>query len=224
MDKKSINILGLGNRSTLFYINELNRQYNSFFGGFSTCPFILYNANFDKINPYLPNNFEKLKPALNAELNRIVHSEDSLLLIPNITLHETFDQLQIDTTIAHPIELTINKLINNNQNKATVLGSLYTMESIYLKDKFKQHGIELIEPSHKEKLYVDYFRQQVYNKQETVKEIEEYQKTVNEYSQQHAVIIGCSELSIFPPSETDNTYDMINIQIDFAISHLLKNN
>lgn len=50
-----LGILGLGSKSTLYYVEQLNTLYNRSFGGFSTCPFMMVNANFNDINPYLPD-------------------------------------------------------------------------------------------------------------------------------------------------------------------------
>ncbi|MGO4818325.1 hypothetical protein [Flavobacterium sp. W22_SRS_FP1] len=60
MDKIKLGILGLGSRSTTFYINELNKLYNQEKGGFSTCPFTLLNYNFDAINSLLPDASDSL--------------------------------------------------------------------------------------------------------------------------------------------------------------------
>ena len=52
MKKNTLSILGLGSRSTLFYLAELNTLYLQKKGGYSTCPFTLLNTNFDEINSY----------------------------------------------------------------------------------------------------------------------------------------------------------------------------
>ena len=134
MKSKKIGILGLGNRSTLYYIDKLNKKFNALFKGYSTCPFILYNIDFDKVNPYLPNQFNKLKPLLSLYIKEVKNLVINFLLIPNITLHESIDKIYIDLDIAHPVQLTIEKLVEREQNEAVVFGSLYTVQASYLKN------------------------------------------------------------------------------------------
>ena len=52
-----LGIIGLGSKSTTYYIELLNLFYNKKHGGFNTCPFTMVNINFNEINPFLPNDF-----------------------------------------------------------------------------------------------------------------------------------------------------------------------
>lgn len=220
MKNKNIGILGLGNRSTLFYINELNKRYNTLYKGFSTCPFILYNIDFEKVNPYLPNQFNKLNPLLSLYINNIKQLGVNFLLVPNITLHESIDKIYIDLDIAHPVQLTIDKLIESEQTEAVVFGSLYSMQSDYLKKTFLQRGILLIEPVVEHKKFIDYIRKQIYFEQESKKDMEEYKRLLNLYSKDHPLIIACTELSIYASESQNNIFDMASIQIEKTLTLL----
>ena len=214
MKNKNIGILGLGNRSTLFYIDELNKRFNALFKGYSTCPFILYNINFENLNPYLPNQFNKLKPLLSLYVNNFKKLGVSFLLIPNITLHEAIDKIYIDLDIAHPVQLTIDRLIEDEHAKAVIFGSLYTMQSNYLKNAFLKKEILLIEPKEEHKNFIDYIRKQIYYGQETKKDLEEYRRILIRYSKEHPVVIACTELSIFSSTTDLNLFDMASFQIE----------
>ncbi len=218
MNNIKIGILGLGNKSTIFYIDELNKRFNALFKGYSTCPFVLYNINFENINPYLPNDFNKLKPLLSLYVKDIKNLGINYLLIPNITLHEAIDKIYIDLAIAHPVQLTIDKLIEREKTEAVIFGSLYTMESAYLKNAFAQREILLIEPSEEHKKFIDYIRRQIYCEQESEKDLEEYRRLLNLYSKDHALIIGCTELSIYATQTQNNIFDMASFQIEKILS------
>ncbi len=47
-----LGIIGLGSKSTTYYIELLNLFYNKKHGGFNTCPFTMVNINFNEINPF----------------------------------------------------------------------------------------------------------------------------------------------------------------------------
>lgn len=214
MKNKNIGILGLGNRSTLFYIDVLNRRFNALHKGDSTCPFILYNIDFEKVNPFLPNQFNKLNPLLSLYINNIKQLGVNFLLVPNITLHESIDKIYIDLDIAHPVQLTIDKLMESEQTEAVIFGSLYSMQSDHLKNTFLQREILLIEPSMKHKKFIDYIRKQIYYEQESKKDLEEYRRLLNLYSKDHPLIIACTELSIYTSQKQNNIFDMASFQIE----------
>lgn len=222
MNEKSIGVFGLGNRSTLFYIDELNKRFNSLFRGYSTCPFILYNTNFENINPYLPNDFNKLEPILLHYLKKIKELGVNFLLVPNITLHEALDRINTELDIAHPIQLTIDKLKESKQAEAVIFGSLYSMQSNYLKEAFLKRNILLIEPRKEHKKFIDYIRNQIYFEQESKKDLEEYRHLLLLYSKDHPVVIGCTELSIYGSQTLNNIYDMASFQIEKTLTLVKK--
>ena len=71
MIKTKLAILGLGSRTTSFYLKHLNNIYNEKKGGFSTCPFLLLNADFNTINSLLPYVSEDLDTAVSQYTNQI---------------------------------------------------------------------------------------------------------------------------------------------------------
>ena len=222
MNSNKIGVLGLGNRSTLFYINALNERYNQIYKGFSTFPFILYNSNFNEINPFLPNDFVNLEGVLLRHLNEIKRLGIDFLTIPNITLHETFDRLKFGMLVSHPVKLTIEKLIDNNEKEAVIFGSLYTMQSEHLKSSFEQEGIALFEPSIIDKEFVDQIRQDVYLGLESSSQMNEFNNLIRSYANERPVIIGCTELSIMLLENPINIYDMASLQIENTLNYYQK--
>lgn len=216
-NNKRLGILGLGNRSTLFYIDRLNKQYNKMRGEFSTCPFLLYNTDFSLLNPFLPNNFEKLVPQLAVYLDELKDVGVTQLLIPNITLHQTLDQLACGLSIIHPVELTIQQLKKINVSEAVVFGSKYTMGAGYLRDKFSEQGIKLISPTVEEMVLIDKLRKQVYNEVESEEELVQFHELINSYSSQTTVVLACTELSIVTDMSGLQVVDMALCQIDKAV-------
>jgi aspartate racemase len=64
-------VLGLGKESTNYYLDRIHQKFNELKGGFSTCPLLLYQIDFQEINPFLPNQFIHLKPKLEAYFKQI---------------------------------------------------------------------------------------------------------------------------------------------------------
>jgi aspartate racemase len=216
MTAPSLAVLGLGSRSTLYYINQLNQLFQKKYGGYSTCPFTLLNTNFNLINPYLPNNFSKLIPQLSMYLNNIEKLDLSHLIIPNITLHECVDQINTNVTIIHPIHETAQKLHQNNQSNVLLIGSRHSMNSTYIRTVFNQNNILITIPNTEEISFIDELRVSIYNRTEKIDEIHAFQSLVSSYAKNMPVVIACTELSI-PEQNTHNLYDMVDIQIENAL-------
>jgi len=212
-----LGILGLGSRTTLFYMDELNEKYHQKYGGYSTCPFRLLNTNFNKINPYLPTEFNVLEEVLETYVNELIFMGANAILIPNITLHETWDRIEskIDQNIKliHPVQNTIQQLKLNGKSEAMIFGSGYTMNSTLMNDVFSANNIKLLKPQKEEQLVIDNIRKLIYEEKETQKDIELFHDIVRKYSEKHAIVIACTELSI-PLYLEDNIYDMSRMQIN----------
>lgn len=220
MDKKKLAILGLGSETTLFYISELNRIFNQKNGGYSTCPFILLNTNFNAINSLLPNISKELKNLTQDCIQEIEKLDIEHILIPNITLHETIDQLVVEKNIIHPVYLTAEKIKESGASKIILMGSVHTMNSTYIRSILNSNGIETEIPSAEDRLHIDSFRKQVYAKTATTEHIEKYHKIIEKYTAKNPVVLACTELSIFKPKQHKNLLDMVQIQITEAINKL----
>lgn len=218
MNTKKLGILGLGSQTTLYYISELNRIFNLKKGGYSTCPFLLVNTNFDAINSLLPNVSEELKSLTLEAIQEIEKLNIDSILVPNITLHETIDQLAVQKNILHPVHLTVSKIKEQKFSKIVLMGSEYTMNSDYIHTIFNSNGIEIEIPTAEDILYIDAYRKQVYANTASNKHIENYHKIIEKYTAKNPVVLACTELSIFKPKDNNKLLDMLAIQISAAIN------
>ncbi|PQB06778.1 hypothetical protein BST83_06115 [Polaribacter filamentus] len=217
MKKIKFGVLGLGSRSTLFFIKELNRHYNQKTGGYSTCPFLLLNTNFDTINSLLPHTSQELDNLIQKRLNELEQMDIIHMLIPNITLHETIDRLVIEKSVIHPIHLAVSKIKQHNWNKIVLFGSLYTMKSDYISSIFNANGIEIELPTQKDMLLIDEVRKQIYANKETDELITKFYLLIKKYTEKNPVVLACTELSIFNPINNKNLLDMAQVQIVEAV-------
>ena len=219
--KLNVGILGLGSRSTTFYIDRLNLKYRALYNCNGAYPILLLNTNFDKINTFLPNKFEDIKRNLVPYLNKIQKFNIETLLIPNITLHQTIDMLTLDSNVLliHPIKDTVNLLVNKNEKEITLFGSLYSMNDSYIRNHFETKSIKVSIPTESDAKFIDDLRQKIYLNMESQEEINHYNKLVKGYSMSKPVVIACTELSIFSQDMNPKVYDMANIQINRVLNN-----
>jgi aspartate racemase len=222
MDKIKLGILGLGSRSTTFYINELNTLYNQEKGGYSSCPFTLLNCNFDAINSLLPYASDSLDAIVQDYITELEKTDIESILIPNITLHETIDRLVTKKKIIHPIHLAVAKIKEKNWSKIVLFGSMHSMQSHYISSNFKAHDIEVVLPSEVDRLRIDEVRNRVYSETETVEFIQDYHLLIEKYTTNNPVVLACTELSVFNPKNNNkNILDMAQLQITEAVKTVL---
>jgi len=217
--KKYIGVLGLGSRSTLHYINRLNEIYNQKYLGYSTCPIKLLNANFDQINPFLPDRFDKLKPIVKSKLDELNDLGVQNIIVPNITLHETIDQSDFDSKdkLIHPIKSTIKQLQEKKISKVVIYGSAYTMTSNYLTGLLGESGIEAIIPELADIQVIDDLRTQIYA---GVKNNIIFETNLKKYCQFPA-LVSCTELSLVAKKfKNQEIFDLAEIQINEAIKNI----
>ena len=226
-EKNHIGILGLGARSTLYYLEKLNRLFNKTNGGYSTCPLKLLNTNFNLINPYLPNQFDKLIPVLNNYIVELDNLGISSIVIPNITLHETIDKLQLTkvrrSKIIHPLMVCLTQLKKNQVEEIVLFGSIHTMKKGYVSDYFKKSAIKVHFPNENDNKTIDHFRRLVYSSQEKKQDKFIFLELVKKYSKNIPVILACTELSLYHPLDIKNVYDLSDLQINIALEESLAN-
>lgn len=219
---KSLGVLGLGNRSTLFYIQQLNQAFQNRHGGFSTFPFVLLNTNFNDINPYLPDQFHKLNPAIKHYLAIISNYPIEALLIPNITLHESVDQVWADYStinLLHPVHLTGKRLADQGIDSVVIFGSAYTMQSNYIKNILSEYNIQVLSPELSDRKTLDELRQKIYHNTDNQEDYHTWEDLVNRHSTSNPIVVGCTELSIWSGKHQGSSiFDMATIQIETALN------
>jgi len=212
-----LGLLGLGSRSTCFYLQQLNQAYRAVFGHDNTCPLLLLNADFNEFNKYLPDQFSNLEPALLAYLNTFSDLPVDQVMIPNITLHACYDRLHSKTAqhlkVIHPVELAIKRLQDEGLKEAVIFGSYHSMNSAVLSTQFNDAGIYLMKPEESDMTFIDNIRQRTYLDKETSQEYEDFNLLVKKYAQQSPVLIACTELSIVLKIDSLNIFDMVRMQV-----------
>ncbi len=210
-NNKPLGILQAGALSTDYYTQKLRNYYKPI--AETSIPWILEETDFEAINKLLPYPSRQLDSLIYEHLKALKIKGVEAILIPNITLHETVDRLDIQTPIVHPVHLTIAELKKHNADKICLFGSLYTMQSEYIRDPFQTNNIETTLPSSEDMQTIDDYRKIVYNGTENLKSRQEYQNILAKYLLQHPVVIACTELSMASDNGNPLVFDMAEIQI-----------
>jgi aspartate racemase len=216
-----IGLWGLGNISTLHYINRLNTQYLEIKKGYSTFPFELVNSDFNEINPYLPFHFENLMPPIEKVFKRFDSFKISHLLIPNISLHAAVDQCLKSSDfcfkIIHPFDLLKHHLENLKEVNFSIIGTKYTCNSGYVYD-FLKHNCGLpLQMSNEAVQSFENLRNSAYTSI-TQENITKFSEIYENLPQDRKYVIACTELSALAShKQIKGIIDLAELQIKSAI-------
>lgn len=214
MSLATVGLLQLGQRATQYY------QARLLIGGVGL---ELVESDFSRINENLPDQYQKLSLLLDPLLRKFVRAQH--IVIPNITLHQTVDQLQAQSSygskLIHPLEASISKLKATRAESILIAGSRYTMESQYVSDYLHRSGFTVAIPDEAWKEKLDELRLATYASQESLSMVEEFQGLMEQAAQSHTVVVACTELSLLLPRlgllENRNIVDTADCQISQAL-------
>jgi len=183
--------------STMDYYKFINEGVNSKLGGLNFAECVLYSLNFDDIQSVSwVNSFELL---LNACESLKKSGVDSIVLCAN-TAHLFADKLQetIKIPIIHIGVETAKAVTKHGLNKVGLLGTKFTMEMDFYRNKLEKFGLEVMVPEKQETR--DYIQLTVkeelgtgYINNETKKN---YITIANELIERgsECIILGCTEI------------------------------
>ena len=151
---KTIGIIGgMSYESSIHYYERINNQVNELAGNLTCAKMILYNVNFEEIRKLMLNNeWEKIGVEL-ARIAKVLEKAGAdYIAIATNTMHKLADYIQseINIPLIHIADCVADKCKKNNVLKVGLLGTKYTMEEDFLKNRLKDNGLIVYTPKDKE--------------------------------------------------------------------------
>ncbi|HMG14996.1 MAG TPA: aspartate/glutamate racemase family protein [Saprospiraceae bacterium] len=220
--------------STIEYYRIINQEVNKRLGGMNSAKVLLYSLNFEEFKP--PSDPEAWGPIVTLLSNIAITLEkggaDCLVIGAN-TPHMVADQVQKNITI--PIiniaEVTGLEIRKREITKAALLGTKFTMELRFFKDKLQLAGIETIIPDDIDREFVHNsiyheLAKGVFSEETKARYIEIIKKLILQGAE--GVILGCTEIPLLISQEDssipifDTTLIHANAAVDFALLELAR--
>lgn len=148
---KTIGLIGgMSWESSATYYQIINQTIKEELGGLHSAKSILYSVDFQEIEHYQANgDWDKSAEVLsNAAISLEKAGADFILICTN-TMHKVAPQIQskIQIPILHIADLTAEELLKKSIKKVALLGTKYTMEQTFYKNRLTEKGIEVIIPT-----------------------------------------------------------------------------
>jgi aspartate racemase len=193
---------GLSWYSTTVYYRTINQLTNERLGSSHSAKLILFSVDFEEFrilqNKGDWNAVEKMLSDVAMQLENA--GADCIVMCTN-TPHLVADTIRqkIKIPLLHIAEETAKEIVRQKINKVGLLGTKFTMENSFFKDRLSQFGIESIVPDDADK---DYIHASIFNeltrgffKDDTkIKYLEIIDKLKNDGAK--GVVFGCTEFSI----------------------------
>ncbi|MBP6714579.1 MAG: aspartate/glutamate racemase family protein [Aliarcobacter sp.] len=229
---KTIGLLGgMSWESTALYYKLINEEIKKQLGGLHSAKVVIYSVDFDEIEKLQHlGAWDETAKILGEAAKNIQNASADFLVICTNTMHKVAPLIRtyIDIPILHIADATGKKLQNENIKKVGLLGTAFTMQQDFYKERiYKNFDIEVLIPSEEDMTIVHKI---IYEelclgliKEDSKKE---YLRIIDSLASKGAqgVILGCTEIGMLVKQADTQVklYDTTVIHSLEAVAEALK--
>lgn len=201
---KTIGLIGgMSWESTQLYYQQINEGIKKYLGGLHSARIILYSVDFAEIEQFQSNDQWDLaaKYLVNAGMSIKLAGADFLVLCTN-TMHKVADEIESQTQLPllHIADATGEKIVNTGFEKVGLLGTAFTMEQPFYKERLSdKFGLTVITPNAEDrKIIHNVIYQELCLGHINENSKKEYKRIMTNLVQQGAegIILGCTEITL----------------------------
>ena len=143
--------------STIDYYRIINQEVNRELGDLHSAKLLLYSIDFDEFKALADaGEWQKVTEWFAGIAQQLqVSGAEAIVLCAN-TLHLIVTELEqlVQIPIIHVADATVSELRSQDIRKTALLGTKFTMEAAFFKDKLLQQGIEVMIPNADERRFI----------------------------------------------------------------------
>ncbi|PTL90116.1 aspartate racemase [Halomonas litopenaei] len=200
---KTIGLLGgMSWESTVSYYQVINRDVNRALGGHHSAKIALISLDFAEVEAFQhQGRWEDAAGLLADAAWRVQEAGADLIVLCTNTMHKVARDIEkaVDIPLLHIADATADALIADGVKRVGLLGTCFTMEQGFYKDRLEAYGIEVQVP---EKAQRDQVHRIIYDEL-CHGEIEQSSRQVMlsimeelKAGGAEAVILGCTEIAL----------------------------
>lgn len=228
---KTIGLLGgMSWESTELYYRLINENVRNTLGGLHSAPIAMVSVDFEEIEELQhAGDWERLARILAGKARQVESAGADFLLICTNTMHKVANEVSdaIGIPLLHIADATADRIRSDGLSTVGLLGTRFTMEQGFYKDRLAERGLKVIVPSRADR---DLVHRVIYDEL-CLGRIEEQSR--NEFvaviarmaeSGAEAVIQGCTEIGLLVnDAHTDvRLYDTTQIHAEKAVEAALR--
>lgn len=200
---KTIGLLGgMSWESTMTYYQLINEEVKKRLGGFHSAKILLYSVDFHEIEEcQAKGDWNRSAEILAEAAQSLERAGADFLVICTNTMHKIAPQIQsrIHIPILHIAEATVEKLTEHHIQRVALLGTQYTMQEDFYKQKLQEADIEVLVPDQRDmELVNDVIYHELCLGKINNRSKQEYLRIIQSLADQGAegVILGCTEIGL----------------------------
>ena len=193
---------GMSWESTVTYYKIINETVKERLDGLHSAKCVLYSVDFQEIEECQANgDWEKSGEILGEAAYNLEKAGANFIVICTNTMHKVINQIEekISIPILHIAEMTAEKILEKKIKNIALLGTKYTMEQNFYKEKLIEKGINVIIPDKDgiksiNDIIYDELCLGIINPESKTKYLEIIKKLEKEGAE--GVILGCTEIGM----------------------------
>jgi len=193
--------------STIEYYSVINSEFSKRLGGNNSANIIMHSVNFGEYKQLADEgNWQEIGTRLNGIAKKLESAGADLFIICSNTPHRVAPDVikGINIPFIHIAEVTAKEIAGVNLKKVGLLGTKFTMEEQFYKEKLAEHQIETVIPEAGER---EFIHNSIFN--ELAKNIfkdetrSAFIKIINNLIAKGAqgIILGCTEIPLLIKQE-----------------------
>ena len=227
---KTIGLIGgMSWESSLLYYRLINQGVRQRLGGLHSAELLMHSVDFAPIeNLQHCGDWDGASKILIDAARRLEAGGADFFLIGTNTMHQVASAVAaaVNIPLLHIADATAQVLVSNNVRRVGLLGTAFTMELEFYRERIERHGIEVVVPDlHDRQMVHDIIYQELCLGKVDDDSREVYLAIIDRLREQNidGVILGCTEIGLLLDSRhTDMPlYDTTEIHaaqaVDFAL-------
>ena len=222
---KTIGLIGgMSWESTVTYYQVINEVVKEKLGGLHSAKCLLYSVDFEEIEAcQSQGEWEKSGKILLAAAKNLEKAGADFIVICTNTMHKVVPQMQaeLNIPILHIAKATAKVLKADHIKKVALLGTKYTMQQDFYKEKLIEAGLEVIIPNEDgiEKVNTVIYEELCLGK---IKEASKkaFLSIIDQLAAEGAegIILGCTEIGLLVKQEDTKVplFDTTLIHAEYA--------
>ncbi len=229
---KTIGLIGgMSWESTAHYYTELNRGINSALGGLHSAQILLYSVDFGPIEKLMTKeDWNSIEDIMADAARKVEKGGADFLLICTNTMHKLTDTVEkaVNIPLLHIADATAQVLVHDKIKKIGLLGTAYTMEQAFYKDRLiSKFDLDVITPDEEDRKIIHDI---IFNELCLGKLTDQSRKAYINISEKlvqkgaRGIILGCTEIgTLLKQKDIDiPLYDTTRIHAAKAVEWALK--
>lgn len=227
---KTIGLLGgMSWESTQTYYRLINEGVKSRLGGLHSAKLVLYSVDFAEIEALQhQGDWPATARILSGAALSLENAGADFLMIGTNTMHKVAPEIEeaINIPLLHIADATAKVLTQDNIQRVGLLGTRFTMEQAFYRERLEAAGIEVVTPDAPQRAEVHrVIYEELCQGEIQAASREAYLAVINSLAEQgaQAVILGCTEIGLLI-KQTDTPvplYDTTAIHAAQAVNQAL---